>query len=231
VPRPHDKAMHHASTGKAAHGGFAASDCACPLPQVDANTAAFAASALAQALQALGGGPLRLLAPLVAALQRAAAEAESPSPAPPPSSLLGRVSAFFRALCGALYVAAFRFALAHLRRGATRVPVPLTTLSALLASERASGRLPADADVALLKIDVERAELAVLRGVSAADWPRVRSVAMEVHDAGGALAAVKRLLAAAPAAFDTVTAVQAPAMRGGNLWNVYASRSAAAAGA
>jgi hypothetical protein len=42
---------------------------------------------------------------------------------------------------------------------------------------------------------------------------------------------VKRLLAAAPAAFDTVTAVQAPAMRGGNLWNVYATRSAAAVAA
>ena len=31
----------------------------------------------------------------------------------------------------------------------------------------------------LLKVDVERAELAVLRGVSAAHWPIVRQVAME----------------------------------------------------
>jgi hypothetical protein len=37
----------------------------------------------------------------------------------------------------------------------------------------------------LLKVDVERAELDVLRGVREEHWPLVRQVAMEVHDGGG----------------------------------------------
>ena len=197
---------------------------------MDANTAAFATASLAQALAALAG-PLRLFAPLVAFLQRAAAASDSAAPPPPSPGLLGRAAAALRAVAAALYVAACRFALRHLRRGASRVAVPLTTLSALLAKEAAAGRLAADADVALLKIDVERGELAVLRGVAPADWPRVRAVAAEVHDAGGALAAVQRLLLAPPAAFDTVTAEQTPAMKGTNLHMVYASRSAKPAAA
>ena len=201
--------------------------CVAPLRprQVEANTAAFATASLGQALAALGG-PLRLFAPLVAFLQRAAAASESAAPPQAAPGLLGRAAAAVRAFAAALYVAAFRFTLRHLRRGASRVAVPLTTLSALLAKETAAGRLAPDADVALLKIDVERGELAVMRGVAAADWRRVRSVAAEVHDAGGALAAVQRLLRSPPASFDTVTAEQTPAMRDTNLHMVYASRSA-----
>jgi FkbM family methyltransferase len=42
----------------------------------------------------------------------------------------------------------------------------------------------------LLKIDVERAELAVLNGVGDALWPHVRSAIVEVHDEGGGELAV-----------------------------------------
>ena len=38
--------------------------------------------------------------------------------------------------------------------------------------------------VDLLKIDVERAEPDVLAGVGEVDWPRIRQVAIEVHDEG-----------------------------------------------
>ena len=48
----------------------------------------------------------------------------------------------------------------------------VTTLSALMRSE------PLDA-VDLLKIDVDGAELEVLAGVDAADWPRIRQVTLE----------------------------------------------------
>lgn len=37
----------------------------------------------------------------------------------------------------------------------------------------------------LLKIDVQRAELDVLQGIDDADWPKIRQVVMEVHDAAG----------------------------------------------
>jgi hypothetical protein len=39
--------------------------------------------------------------------------------------------------------------------------------------------------VDLLKIDVQRAELDVLRGIDDRHWGMVRQVAMEVHDAPG----------------------------------------------
>ncbi len=48
--------------------------------------------------------------------------------------------------------------------------------------------------VDLLKIDVERSELAVLQGVSEADWPKVRNIAVEVHDVERRLAQVLELL-------------------------------------
>ena len=36
--------------------------------------------------------------------------------------------------------------------------------------------------VELLKVDVERAELAVLQGVKPDDWPRIKQAAVEVHE-------------------------------------------------
>jgi hypothetical protein len=39
-----------------------------------------------------------------------------------------------------------------------------------------------DREVHLLKVDVERAELAVLQGVKAEDWPRIAQVAVEVRE-------------------------------------------------
>jgi FkbM family methyltransferase len=45
-----------------------------------------------------------------------------------------------------------------------------------------------------LKIDVQKAELDVLRGIDDGDWPRIRQIAMEVHDLDGRLAQVARLL-------------------------------------
>ena len=39
--------------------------------------------------------------------------------------------------------------------------------------------------VDLLKIDVQRAELDVLRGIDEHHWPRIRQISMEVHDAPG----------------------------------------------
>ncbi|MGH3752758.1 MAG: FkbM family methyltransferase [Pseudonocardiaceae bacterium] len=48
--------------------------------------------------------------------------------------------------------------------------------------------------VALLKIDVERAELDVLRGIDSHDWPRIKAVIMEVHDIGDRLSVCSGIL-------------------------------------
>eukprot|EP00903_Cladosiphon_okamuranus_P007602 g7373.t1 len=60
------------------------------------------------------------------------------------------------------------------------------------------------ATVDLLKVDVEGDELAVLHGIDDDDWPKIRQVALEVHDVEGRLAAVVGLLKSKPAAFDEV---------------------------
>jgi len=40
-------------------------------------------------------------------------------------------------------------------------------------------------EIALLKIDAEGSELEVLAGIAAEDWPRIRQMVLEVHDANG----------------------------------------------
>ncbi len=58
--------------------------------------------------------------------------------------------------------------------------VYVTTLSAALAAYGVG-------EVALLKVDVERAELDVLEGIEDTDWPRIRTVVAEVHEDEGHL--------------------------------------------
>lgn len=48
--------------------------------------------------------------------------------------------------------------------------------------------------VDLLKIDVEGAEWDVLQGIEDADWPRLRQLVIEVHDADGRVARIAELL-------------------------------------
>ncbi|MFJ5772735.1 FkbM family methyltransferase [Streptomyces sp. NPDC093094] len=66
------------------------------------------------------------------------------------------------------------------RSGARRFEVPVITLSQLIEERRIE-------EIGLLKIDVERAELDVLRGLQERHWPLVRSVVAEVHDVEGRL--------------------------------------------
>ena len=93
-------------------------------------------------------------------------------------------------------------------------------------NERAA-RLEADLRAAA---DVERAELAVLRGVRKEHWRRVRQVAMEVHDAeGGAkeLEAIRALLLDPERGGfepDRVVVEQPKGLEGSTLWNLYARR-------
>ncbi|MEM9293427.1 MAG: FkbM family methyltransferase [Acidobacteriota bacterium] len=77
--------------------------------------------------------------------------------------------------------------------------------------------------VDLLKVDVQKAELDVLRGVGEEDWPRVRQVVGEVHDLEGRLDAVLQLLERH--GFDVVTE-QDDILDGSVLYNFFAvSRS------
>jgi 31-O-methyltransferase len=77
--------------------------------------------------------------------------------------------------------------LLHGKYETTTVECPVKTLSEIVA-EQAIGSID------LLKIDVEKSELAVLRGLRETDWPKVRQIVAEVHDSDGALEAVRGLL-------------------------------------
>ena len=65
----------------------------------------------------------------------------------------------------------------------------LTTISAAM---REYGITTVD----LAKIDVEGAEWAVLEGIDEADWPRIRQLAIEVHDIDGRVERMREVLTA-----------------------------------
>ncbi|MDB4950668.1 MAG: methyltransferase FkbM family, partial [Gemmatimonadetes bacterium] len=71
----------------------------------------------------------------------------------------------------------------------------------------------------LLKVDVQKAELEVLRGIDDGDWPRIRQVVMEVHDLDGRLDTVTRLLEARG---FRVAVEQDEAVEGSILHNLFA---------
>ena len=79
------------------------------------------------------------------------------------------------------------------------------------------------ARVDLLKIDIERAELAALSGIAMSDWPKIQQVVLEVHDVDNCLAAIKSLLVE-KAGLHLTAVEQDPTLQGTTLYNVYACR-------
>ena len=78
--------------------------------------------------------------------------------------------------------------LADAKLAAEQMPCALTRLSDVLDGEGAD-------TVDLLKIDVQKSELDVLAGIDDRHWPRIRQIAAEVHDHGGRVQQVTRILA------------------------------------
>ncbi len=76
---------------------------------------------------------------------------------------------------------------------------------------RLSTFLAAGRDVDLLKIDVEGAELDVLRGIDDEHWPLIQHVVLEAQDLGGRLAAIRTLLAGRGFTVDVQPAPMIPA--------------------
>jgi FkbM family methyltransferase len=92
--------------------------------------------------------------------------------------------------------------------------VPVATVSELIQAHTI-------AHVAMLKIDVERAELDVVRGVDTDDWPRIGAVVAEVHDETGRLAEFCTLLEEVGLSTHVR---QDPALRGTEVYELYADR-------
>lgn len=90
----------------------------------------------------------------------------------------------------------------------------LTTLSRVMREQGVE-------KIDLLKIDVQKSELDVLRGVDEEDWGRIRQIVIEVHDIGGRLETVSALLAGRGFGL----AVEQDEMyEGSPMYNVYAVR-------
>ena len=75
--------------------------------------------------------------------------------------------------------------------------------------------------VDLLKIDVERAELDVLRGIADEDWHKIRQLVMEVHDDKDTLSAIRQLLDE-KGSFAKCVVEQDSQLMGSTLHNLYA---------
>lgn len=73
-----------------------------------------------------------------------------------------------------------------------------------------------------LKIDVEKAELDVLRGIKAEDWRKIRQVAVEVHDVEDRLKTITSLLS--QGGLSQIVISQPPTLEHSNIHVVFATR-------
>ena len=73
----------------------------------------------------------------------------------------------------------------------------------------------------LLKIDVEKSERDVIRGIDAADWAKIKQVVIEIHDVGTTLQEVKGILE--EEGFEVVVDQDA-ILTGTNIYNLYAQK-------
>ena len=97
----------------------------------------------------------------------------------------------------------------------------LRTLSEVIREERVGV-------IDFLKVDVQKSELNVLRGIEEEDWPKIRQIVIEVHDLGGRLDEIRGLLEARGYA---VAVEQDDHYEDSILYNLFARRVAAPAAA
>src|SRR5258708_4972074 len=78
--------------------------------------------------------------------------------------------------------------------------------------------------VDLLKIDVQRAELDVLRGIDASDWSKIAQIVMEAHDGWSAQTEgrLQEIIKILESRGFSVTAEQYGELEGTDRWNIYA---------
>ncbi|MFG2091678.1 FkbM family methyltransferase [Spirillospora sp. NPDC048824] len=90
----------------------------------------------------------------------------------------------------------------------------IRTLSQVIAEHRVT-------TIDLLKVDVEKSELEVLRGLADSDWPRVKQVVAEVHDQDGAL---KQFTALLENHGFTIAVEQDELLQGTDIYEAFAVR-------
>ena len=96
-----------------------------------------------------------------------------------------------------------------------KVVCPLKTLSQIIRENEIE-------QIDLLKIDAEKSELDVLRGIEDADWRKIKQIVIEAHDTDGHL---KQLINLLEKHGFTVFAEEDSYIKGSGLYNVYAART------
>lgn len=76
--------------------------------------------------------------------------------------------------------------------------------------------------VDLLKVDAERGELDILSGILETDWPKIRSLVVEVHNAQGRAETVTKMLL--KFGFSSIMSEEDPLLHSTGLINIYARR-------
>ena len=107
------------------------------------------------------------------------------------------------------------------RFGTETLEAHLKTLSDVIHEEQID-------HIDLLKIDVQRAELDVLKGINQDDWSRIDQIVMEVHDAEGQASAgrVREIETLLSIHGFTVWAEQDVLLKGTDRYNLYARKGA-----
>ena len=101
------------------------------------------------------------------------------------------------------------------RMSSQTLDCPLKPLSTIFADERIE-------QICLLKLDAEKSELRILRGIANDDWAKIRQVVIEVHDKiGDVIAEVERLLS--DRGFE-VAIEEEELLKGSGLYNVFGVR-------
>jgi len=83
-------------------------------------------------------------------------------------------------------------------------------------------------EIDLLKIDVEKGETGVLRGIEEEHWPLIRQIVIEVHNVDGRLESIRRMLALHG---YHVEIEQEEELQGTDLYNIFARQSRIGGGA
>ena len=76
----------------------------------------------------------------------------------------------------------------------------------------------------LLKIDAEKAELEIFRGVESQDWPKIRQVVVDVHDLDNRLDTITSMLW--EHGLTEIAVDQPPTLKQSNIYSVFAMRPA-----
>lgn len=136
---------------------------------------------------------------------------DADSPLSPVQRTVGKV---LRRISPEVYRFVARAAVQRLLSGRSTVSSEMTTVSDIINAHNVER-------VALLKVDVERAEVDVLRGVRLEDWPRIEQAAVEVHQEN--LTAVVEILES-EGGFSNVHTLQTPDLQGTTIFMVFATK-------